>query len=333
MLNSKFTTDAVSGRANALFIPKDMSKDQMLDQVKDFLSKHLAQALVDNVINKIVPLIIGAIIDAAAPVVLPAVKWITTQLQTIMPYLLMAVDYARKGLLIFAEFLDSVFNVTLIHVPKVMDDVAHMYRVGWAFYMVMLVLLALGLLGYALWVYLYRKGGDRDYSDSPDAGFFEKLCNCCKRYSDTDCCLWSVILVLEIIILVTFLVCIVLAVLAAVKYLMATACEQIYILTSEEIALDAINFLAGVFTHFWNFMSDLWGTLGVEMHKLGEGELHHAITEPLVVCYHTKGDLKTSVYLTVFGALCSAIFSYHMLIDLAILHTKGKYDKDFGPDE
>lgn len=137
-------------------------------------------------------------------------------------------------------------------------------------------------------------------------------CNCLGRCHDAQLCVWSFVVLLQIISLVFFLLTIVFALLAGVKMFINAGCSQIYILGDPTVCTDGIqnikNFLVSF--HVMDPSEDLQGVCND--HKL-------------LTCNLLAEQVMISAALTVGGGFLAFVLSIQMIIESASLHEQARY--------
>eukprot|EP00928_Gymnodinium_smaydae_P034783 TRINITY_DN2457_c1_g1_i1.p1 TRINITY_DN2457_c1_g1~~TRINITY_DN2457_c1_g1_i1.p1 ORF type:complete len:1058 (+),score=209.68 TRINITY_DN2457_c1_g1_i1:54-3176(+) len=226
-----------------------------------------------------------------------------------------------------AENMDSIFTTFETRGPAIFNNVAFYYRTAWTLYFFFLVPMTLGLLYYAFWA-SGNFGGPQPLSnesqntESP-ASFGDHLrscfsccCTCFSQCHDTQLCLWSCVVFMQVIVLVIFAVTIVLCILAGVKAFLVSTCGSIYMLGDVKVC-------AGLLESLRSWM----GTFHIEVP---DEVLEPVCTEDsLLTCQLLSQKLGTSAVLTTVASIIATVLSLQMIIESARLHEMARYRRLF----
>merc|ERR1719223_157559 len=213
----------------------------------------LVQGLMDPATLKTLGASMGA--DALSNLV-PSPIWdrVTTvlrQLNSVLPTAIETLKFAKKEVASVSAQLDNVFNNFQMTGPKIFNQIASLNSMAWTAYYCLLAPLTLGVLYYGFWASGFF-GGPKQHDDSYEEpqGFMDRVrncykccCNCISTYEDTTMCLWSMVLIMQVVVLLVFIVSILLTVLAGVKVFMTAGCSQVYIINDDKVCTETMKHL------------------------------------------------------------------------------------------
>jgi len=271
----------------------------------------------------------AALIQVDQPAYSGAVQQLSNTLTTVqsaLPPSISNLKLAKKQVSSVAATLNSIFSVFEERGLPLFKQATTAYKTLWVVYFILLVLFTLGILYYGFWASGYcggpKKTEDVAEEDHPaPIGFKEKCCvcwrsccHCLSETSGTDCCFWSCLLLMELLVLLIFLISVVLCLLAGVKVFINSGCGAIFILADEPICTNSM------------FLLQLWlntfdaGSPSVPIFEVCE-------KNHLMLCKIIHGRLHSSVTLTTLFSLLAAILSFQLLVDSAILHERARWHK------
>eukprot|EP00928_Gymnodinium_smaydae_P072451 TRINITY_DN557_c1_g1_i3.p1 TRINITY_DN557_c1_g1~~TRINITY_DN557_c1_g1_i3.p1 ORF type:complete len:171 (-),score=29.70 TRINITY_DN557_c1_g1_i3:12-473(-) len=133
---------------------------------------------------------------------------------------------------------------------------------------------------------------------------------------DTQLCLWSTVVLMQVIVLVIFAVTIVLCILAGVKAFVVSTCGNIYMLGDVSVC-------AGLLENLRSWM----GTFHVGVPD----EVFDPVCteEALLTCQLLSKKLGTSAILTTVASIIATVLSLQMIIESARLHEMARYRRVF----
>lgn len=249
-------------------------------------------------------------------------------LSDLLPTATSMLTLARNEVTSAASSLNQIFAVFNVKGPKLFHTIAFYFKVLWIVYFCLLGSSTLGLLYYALWASGFFGGPQPNESDvevpyddaaEPAGCCCERLIACwsscsssLRKSHDSAMCFWSVIMLLQIIVLVLFLVSIVLCILAGVKAFIVAGCGSIYILGDHAVCSDAL------------------GTLKVFLGTFFVGSPDEVLSETcsthtLMTCKMIVEKMKASTMLTTVFSFLAAVMSFQLLIESGCLHERAKY--------
>merc|ERR1719329_823588 len=197
----------------------------------------LVQGLLDPATLKAIGASMGA---GALANLVPSPIWdhVTTllrQLNSVLPTAIETLKFAKKEVSAVSAQLDNVFENFQQQGPRIFNEIASLNRLAWTAYYCLLAPLTLGVLYYGFWASGFF-GGPKKVDDTYEEpqGFVDRIrncykccCNCISTYEDTTMCLWSMVLIMQVVVLLVFIVSILLTVLAGVKVFMTAGCSQV----------------------------------------------------------------------------------------------------------
>jgi len=242
-------------------------------------------------------------------------------LQSVLPPVLSNLKFAKEEVSRLSSTLDSVFDVFKHSGLPVFNKISSLYKKIWIAYFVLLSLFTLAILYYAFWASGFF-GGPKKHEDEeshPEPKSWREKCavcwrsctTCMRNTSETDCFFWSVLLLLELLVLVIFLISVVLCLLAGVKAFVASGCSSIYVLGDELICTQTLMLVQSWLTTFNAGQPD------VDINKV-------CTASDLMVCDLISSKMKTSTILTTVFSLLAAIISFQLLVESAVLHERAR---------
>jgi len=250
---------------------------------------------------------------------------VLTSLQLMLPSVVDNLKFARKEVSAVSKQLDTIFGAFQQKGPPIFNEVAALYSTMWTAYYILFALLTVSVLFYGLWASGWFGGPSAALADEeyvpPDTLMDRCLacwssCQACVRgCQESNLTFWSVILVMQVLVLVLFLVSILLCILAGVKAFLAAGCAQIYIVNDSKICTGVLGMIRRWLMSF--LLEDPF-------------LLHDACdAHTLLTCQLIGTKLKKSAMFTTIGSLMAAVFSFQMIIESAILHERARWRKIF----
>jgi len=242
-----------------------------------------------------------------------------------LPSVVDNLKFARKEVSAVSKQLDTIFGAFQQKGPPIFNEVAGLYSTLWTAYYALFAILTVSILFYGLWASGWFGGPSAALADEeyvPPEGMMDRClacwssCQaCCRGCTDSNLCFWSVILIMQVLVLVLFLVSILLCILAGVKAFLAAGCAQIYIVNDSKICTGVLGMIRR-----W-----LMSFLLEDPYLLYEACDAHT----LLTCQLIGAKLKKSAVYTTIGSLMAAVFSFQMIIESAILHERARWRKIF----
>merc|ERR1740121_259630 len=112
---------------------------------------------------------------------------------------------------------------------------------------------------------------------------------------------WSVLLILQLIVLVLFLISMLLCIIAGVKMFLAAGCSAIYLLADDSICQGALSMLN-------SFLSSFWDGQTINMDQACD-------SMTLLTCSKLQEDFLQSVIMTTVGSILASVFSFQLIVE------------------
>jgi len=259
--------------------------------------------------------------DTASQGLVPTAVWniVTSTLRQFTKILPMAIDVlkdARKEVSSISAQLGNIFENFEKSGPAIFDSIAKVNSNMWTIYYILLAPLTLGILFYGA----YASGvfdSDEDEEDEAlaaserptGAGCWDCCCQCLAVTSDNGACLWSTIILMQIIVLIIFIVSILLTILAGVKTFVTAGCSQVYIINDNKVCTETLKGIA-------NFLATFHvGPVPTSLDFICD-------VENLKTCQMITDKMSTSTMYTVVGSFAATIFSFELILQTAMLHER-----------
>eukprot|EP00747_Dinoflagellata_sp_TGD_P213915 gnl/TRDRNA2_/TRDRNA2_86820_c0_seq1.p1 gnl/TRDRNA2_/TRDRNA2_86820_c0~~gnl/TRDRNA2_/TRDRNA2_86820_c0_seq1.p1 ORF type:complete len:875 (+),score=166.63 gnl/TRDRNA2_/TRDRNA2_86820_c0_seq1:2-2626(+) len=240
----------------------------------------------------------------------------------ILPQGVEAIKSSRKSVVQLSSTLDLTFENFMNAGPNIFSEIASMTKKIWIIYYCIMVPLTLGLLGFAFWTcgfFAASEGADKavveevNYPEPVTIRDRLRVCwtsctVCLNGNSDSAFCFWSLVLLLETVVLIAFIITIILVVFAEVERFMQSNCMKIYILGDQSVCTDALEKIREFADQF----------LGVQPLTTTCDDFR------LLLCKQIKDSMMASASLTTIGSVVATILSFQMIIESAILHERSR---------
>lgn len=223
-----------------------------------------------------------------------------------------------------SKTLENIFKVFDDQGPKVFTEISEMYAEIWELYYVSMLILPCALLFYAFWAGGFFGGPGERVNHSPNrpqnmlAKFDLAVSNCCRclccchewlDFGGAELCFWSLILFLQLTVLLLFIMAILISIIAAVQFFLASGCAEIYLLGDASICG---NVLLSLRTFLDTFMPS------VEVTNFAQ----HCVSQQLLTCDLIGAKMKAAAECTVLGSFLAATFTLQLIIESGTLHTR-----------
>jgi len=221
-----------------------------------------------------------------------------------------------------SKTLENIFKVLETTGPKIFNEIDYYYAYIWKMYYMLMITLPCSLLFYAFWSGGFFGGPgtkvDQPRVRRPNAlaklcGCIEDCCRCCcaahewQGYGGAELCFWSVCLFLQFVVLMLFIMAILITIIAAVQFFLASGCAQIYLLGDQSICGNVLGnlrlFLDTIFPGLTNFPN-------------------HCINKNLLMCELIGAKMASAAEYTVVGSFMAATFTFQMIIESGQLHSR-----------
>lgn len=246
-------------------------------------------------------------------------------IQLQLPGLVTDMTDARTEVSSVSTNLISIFTTFADIGPEILDEISTYYLYVWVAYWILWVSLTASTLFYGMWACGWFGGpgqldGPVDYQ--PPRTFRERCCvccdscmACCRSCHDSHLTFWSMIILVQVIVLVLFIMSIVLCLLAGVQAFLSSGCSEIYMLEDNTVC-------TGILTGIQDFLSSFWSTAyqysGIDINDACDS------TE-LLTCSLISDDLTYSMYTTTSGSMLAALITFQLLIESAMMHEKARF--------
>jgi hypothetical protein len=239
-----------------------------------------------------------------------------------LPQASKALIFAKKEVSMLSKTLENIFKTFEKKGPELFDEIDYYYAKIWTMYWWMMITLPLSLLFYAFWSGGFFGGPgakvDPPRQRRPNAlakicGCIEDCCRvCCKcheyqGYGGAECCFWSVCLFLQFVVLILFVMAIIITIIAAIQFFLASGCAQIYLLGDPSICGTVLRnlrlFLDTIFPGLVDFPT-------------------HCMDKNLLTCELIGHKMKVSAEYTVLGSFLAAFFTFQLIIESGQLHSR-----------
>lgn len=264
----------------------------------------------------------------------PKLRAFLADLQGLLPNVVNAMETARGGVLSVSGSLNS--NMEALHAQApIFDKSANIANASFAGYYVMWLFVTLGIAAFNFRVSGFLGGTaletDKDYE--PPQTLKERLRVCFSGASacfnkctlDNPCFFWSMLLLVDILVLVSFYVCLTLCVAVAIGTYAQSGCAQLYILGDETVCSEAL----GVMRKMLSFLS---GNPYQEYYIADDACVQHY----LMTCKVFTLELAGQGVLTYIAGFLASIFSFNLLVESANLYERARwqqYRKDVLKDD
>eukprot|EP00930_Biecheleria_cincta_P066997 TRINITY_DN5335_c0_g1_i1.p1 TRINITY_DN5335_c0_g1~~TRINITY_DN5335_c0_g1_i1.p1 ORF type:complete len:1088 (-),score=259.25 TRINITY_DN5335_c0_g1_i1:105-3368(-) len=239
---------------------------------------------------------------------------------------------ARAEVTKLASNIDSVFENFATSGQEMFDKIASIWNMIWMIYFVFILPFSLWNLYYGFWANGWFGGPqplEKDASAPPE-GFMAKCnvlcsscCTWCSAFHDTDLCFWSVIIFMQVIVLLTFIIAVVLAIVAGVKAFLLAGCSMIYVLQDNEVCLGALGTMR-------NFLDTFQIGGGNSTGPLSQEDINRQCeSHTLTTCSAITAIMMKSTIFTVSFGFVGSIFAMQMLFDSATLHEQAVFRRRY----
>jgi hypothetical protein len=242
-------------------------------------------------------------------------------IQNLIPTATKAVMFANVEVAKAEKVMDSTFAIFEVKGVQIFNSISGVWTMVWSMYFFVFLPLAAFLLYYAFWASGWF-GGPQPFSGEeiqPPATIYDRLlsvaCCCCTCISgchDHTLCFWSIIIVMQIVVLLFFVISIIMCLIAGIQTFVVAGCSQIYVLASgtacDGVLMKLVDWLA---TFFIDQPGDIIA-----------GKCH--ATE-LTTCELIAGKMSEGAMLTTVFSFLAALLCLQMILDSATLHEMAKY--------
>mmetsp|Transcript_123817 Transcript_123817/g.361512 ORF Transcript_123817/g.361512 Transcript_123817/m.361512 type:complete len:1048 (+) Transcript_123817:69-3212(+) len=246
------------------------------------------------------------------------------KLVNMLPSATDTLKFARKEVSKLYSNLNSIFRIFENKGAQIFDSISSLWRMLWTIYFLFLVSLYPFILFYALWCRGWFSGPQPLTAEEEEAyqkpQTFRESCAACRRSCsmcmklchDTSLCLWSLVMLVQVIALVVFVISIALCILAGVKVFITAGCAQIYVINDETICKEAL-------VSIRDFLSTF--VVSSALTPLEDS----CVSNDLLACELISRKMATSSALTTVFSLLSAVLTLQLTFDSAISHEQARW--------
>jgi hypothetical protein len=325
---------------NFLNMMMEYSTERGIEELENKIEKFVMHAVDD--IEKVVDNIIAETLKqntttsllqvdetTAAPAlegVFSTIQNVLTAFKEILPTVVDDLKFAKKEVSAVSSTLKSIFEMLKDKGSPIFDQVASIYKMIWTAYYAVFLTITLLLLVYALWAggIINPPSGQEMVIIRGERGcwagckrYFNNCLQCLRDFQDMHLCMWSCIIISEIVILVMFLVSIVFCILAGVKAFVSAGCAQVYLLGDDATCTSILSGLRDFMETFWSEQ---------------DSHIDNACDEAtLTACKVVADKMMQSAMYTVIGSFAAAIFSLQMIFDFAHRHEQAYFMNKLKP--
>lgn len=260
---------------------------------------------------------------SASKNLIPSEVWhvVTTTLRQftkIFPIAIEVLKDARTEVSKISAQLGNIFENFQVSGPAIFDQIAKLNSMMWTLYYALLVPMTIGILYYGCSASGVFDSDEQaqvpDYYQEPSgcAACWACCCQILTDCEDTTCCLWSTIVVMQIIVLVIFIVSILLTILAGVKVFITAGCSQVYIINDDKVCTETMNGIQKFLSTFFV------GKVPTSLEFICD-------VEHLKTCQMITDKMTVSTTYTVLGSFAATIFSFELILQTAMLHERMRW--------
>jgi len=277
---------------------------------------------------------VASAVSAATAVAGPSLTQATTASMTAVAALLNDMSQAFPGVIDNLKFarnevsgvsktLKQIFGVFNVQGPPLLVGFGTMYKNLWFMYFTFFFIITASLLFYAFWACGWFGGPQKQEDDNYEAPRtcvqrLKTLGNACLyclvACHDNTLAFWSCILLSEVIVLASFMVSIVLGVVAGLRLFMASGCSQIYILGDVSIC-------TGMLGNMKSFLSSFLGDFDNMDGYCNE--------QKLMTCQILGDRVISTLVMTGCCAQLAAALNFQQIVEAAILHERSIWRRAF----
>lgn len=251
-----------------------------------------------------------------------AFTFLTTTLQelkTALPVVIDNLKFAKSEVSKVHSSMLSIMKVLKGKAPPMFYQISSLYKAMWVGYFIFFGHLTLGMLFYGFWASGWFGGPSvaaGDEAVEPPKTMCDKVrvccrsCNACLRgCHDRHLCFWSVLILMEVIVLVVFVLAVVICVLGGIQAFMSAGCSQVYILADRTICTVALKTMRTFLKTFWP---------GANINDT-------CVKETLLTCKLIAEQVVSAVKLSMVGGLTASVLSFQLLVDSAVKHEQATF--------
>jgi len=237
-------------------------------------------------------------------------------MNSILPTVVENMKFARKEVSAISQTLDSIFSIFSAKGPPIFEWVTSLHHTIFTMYYVLFMVLTPSVLFYAFWATGWFGGEHEPLEYQAPRSFGDRCRVCCssclscvKSVHDSNLCFWSVLLLLQVVILLMFIFSILLVIVSGVQALLSAGCGEIYLLGDPSICNNTLGLVRKFLTTFMPGISD------------------PCSDSKLVTCQYIGSELTTILLMTVGGSMVAAILSFQLLVESARMHEMERWKR------
>jgi len=252
-----------------------------------------------------------------------ALAGMLTSITKLLPASTGILKYVRLEVSKLTHQLENIFSPLRSQGPDLFNTMAWYWRLLWSAYFLLMLCLLTGILFYAFWASGFFGGPAIDTEVVVPAArtwrerisvCWSSCSSCMSRCHDGHLCLWSSIIVMQVIVLLLFVVSLLLCILAGVKVFITSGCSKVYILTDELVCGESLTTIRSWLDSF--YVADA-------MLPLEEV----CARETLLTCSVIAKQLQVSMLLTTVFSFLAVVLSMQITVDTAILHERARWHR------
>lgn len=249
-----------------------------------------------------------------------ALMTVAATLQQALPGVLDNLIFARQEVSSVAGTMRSTFGTLKGSGPPIFEGVAHLYKSLWVTYFWFFSILTSSMLFYGFWASGFFSSSDGVYVDDyePPRTVLDRFrtlygsCHaCCRACHDDHLCLWSFVLLMQVVVVVLFWVSVFVCVMSGIKTFMSAGCAQIYFLGDAAVCGGVLQTIRSWLTTFWVGGGETLGTICKD--------------KELLFCDLIGRRLQVSVRNTVLASVLASVLSLQLVLESAILHERARW--------
>lgn len=250
---------------------------------------------------------------------------IMKEVKTLLPDVIESMEAAQMQTSSFSSSLSSVFEVMTDKLPFSFHLSASFWKGFWVTYFILFLIVDLLMLFWISWASgcLSQKTAESAEGEGKEVEEYEPprtmkerfqvcmtSCNACmeSRFVDKTMLFWSLLLLIELCIFVSFIFTLLLCMLAVLKIFIYSGCNQLYMLGDHQVCAEVMSNIKFWLTSFLN--KDFLTPLTVCDERL------------LLTCKLVSEDLLKSSVLTVVGGILGSFLNFQVIVESAILHER-----------
>jgi len=248
----------------------------------------------------------------------------TEDLKATLPTVIDHMKFAKREVSKVAATMLSTFPVVKLKGTPIFEHVKSLYATIWIVYFISFMVLSLGVLFYGFWASGYFGGpgttADEQAIDSLTFGgrcwTCARSCGACfDRCESSDMCFWSMILLVQVVILIMFVLSMVLALTSGLRAWLSAGCGEVYLLSDNAICV-------GVMKGIQSWLSTFWEAEGIETPLESM-----CSSRSLMTCGIFSSQLGQCATFTAGGSMLATLLTAQMVLESARLHERVRWQR------